>query len=125
MKRIACIFLLFSLCGIDLVSAESVYTFSAKQLSLLHESESSLPQGLHTLHANTVEAEESDHNPFSKKGKKRKKAIQLTLVYFEDEQYFKIIDIKVTSPYFLETFYSFYPYFGDDERGPPVGLTVS
>jgi hypothetical protein len=124
-KRVVFILILLSLCGINNTHAAFDYTFSWDSFSALNKFENSFEQNLSDLHLSTVDSEKAGSILCSKKWKKRKKAIQPTLVYFADEQYFKIIDFKVTSPYFLETLYSFCPYFGDDERGPPVIFIVS
>lgn len=124
MKRIAFILILIGFCGINNTHAESGYTFSSEPFSLLNKFENGFEQSLPNLLVSTVDSGEADHNPFSKKGKKRKKAIKPIAIYISDEQHLKNVDPKIALIYSPETFYLFCPYFGDDERGPPVAVAV-
>ena len=120
MKRAVYILILLSCLGFKYIHAEQGQTFAFQVFSLLNKSDKTFSEKPSSYNLSTVDSGDSDHNPFSKKRKRGKRAIKPILICVANEPHFIIIAFEIDLVCSPQTYYFFRPYFVHWERGPPA-----
>ena len=107
------------------IHAEPCYTFTFKVIPSLNKSDKTFSEKPSSYNLSAVDSGDSDHNPFSKKRKTRKRAIKPVLICVTNDPQFIIITFEIDLVCFPQTFYFFQPYFSQGERAPPLQVIFS
>lgn len=120
MKKNVFIFILLLSFGLKYTHAESLTTPTLKYTSKLDKSVKKCIQNSSKTVLSIVDSKESDHNPVSKKRKKRKKGLTSNFLCFSNQLHYKIIFFEIELVYASQAFYFSHPHYASRERGPPA-----